>query len=60
MKDLNQSLVESAIQIFGAPIVHQVIQLVQVSDPDGIWSLYNDMGYDEHMYCVEYLYFDHN
>lgn len=57
MKDLNQSLVESAIAIFGAPIVHQVIQLVEVSDADGVWSLYNDMGMDEHVCCVEYLYF---
>jgi hypothetical protein len=51
-------LVESAIELFGAEVVHEVITLVSVSDPDGVWSLYDDFGKDDHMACVEYLYFE--
>jgi hypothetical protein len=55
---INNQKIESAIELFGADIVHQVITLVSVSDADGVWSLYDDMGMYDHMQCVEYIYFE--
>jgi hypothetical protein len=42
---------------FGSQVVNEVIQITEVSDPDGAWSLFQDMGMFEHVECVEFLYF---
>lgn len=48
---------EEAVNLFGENIVHQVEELVSVSDPDGVYSMFEDMGMFEHAECVEHLYF---
>jgi len=55
---MNNELLQEAIEIFGPETVQQVQMVVDVSDTDGAWSLFNDMGHFEHMECVEFLYFE--
>ena len=50
--------IQDAISEFGADIVHEVIEVVAVSDPDGAYSLFEDMGMFNHQTCVEMLYFE--
>jgi len=51
------SLREEAIEIYGNAIVNQVEMMVEMSDADGMYTQYQDMGMDEHAECVEFLYF---
>jgi hypothetical protein len=50
--------IKEAREIFGEDVVETVITLVEVSDVDGVYSTFLDMGMDEHAECVEFLYFD--
>jgi hypothetical protein len=50
--------IQDAIEEFGANIVHEVIGVVSVSDPDGAYNLFEDMGMFDHQICVEMLYFE--
>ena len=52
------SKIQDAISEFGADIVHEVIEVVAVSDPDGAYSIFEDMGMFDHQICVEMLYFE--
>ena len=47
-----------AIEIFGDNVVSEVRTLVDVSDPDGCYTMFEDMGMFEHAECVEFLYFE--
>lgn len=47
-----------AIEIFGGNVVSEVRTLVDVSDPDGCYTMFEDMGMFEHAECVEFLYFE--
>lgn len=49
---------KEAIDTYGSQIVSEVRELVAVSDPDGVWSMFQDMGMFEHAECIEELYFD--
>jgi len=49
---------QEAITLFGKQIVNEVIEIVEMSDADGAWSLFNDQGMFEHAECVEFLYFE--
>jgi hypothetical protein len=49
---------QEAITLFGAELVSQVIEVVTMSDPDGAYSLYEDLGHFEHAECVSFLYFE--
>lgn len=49
---------QEAVEIFGDSVVHEVMELVGMSDPDGVWSLFSDMGMDDHVECVEFMYFE--
>ena len=51
------SLREEEIEIYGNAIVNQVEMMVEMSDADGMYTQYQDMGMDEHAECVEFLYF---
>ena len=48
---------ENAIKIFGKDIVTDVMEMVSLSDADGMYNQYLDMGMDIHAECVEYMYF---
>jgi hypothetical protein len=50
--------IQDAIEEFGANVVHEVIEVVSVSDPDGAYSMFEDMGMFDHQACVEMLYFE--
>ena len=49
---------QEAITLFGKTTVYEVIEIVEVSDTDGAWSLFSDQGMFEHAECVELLYFE--
>lgn len=46
-----------AIEIYGQEIVNEVMMMVELSDADGMYTMYQDMGKDEHAECVEFMYF---
>jgi hypothetical protein len=58
MKDSKSELLTEAEAVFGAEVVETVVSLVEMSDPDGAWALFQDQGMDEHAECVEFIYFD--
>lgn len=47
-----------AREIYGSDIVSTVTQLVEVSDLDGAWSLFQAEEMWEHAECLEFLYFE--
>ena len=47
-----------AVEIFGKDIVSEVQTMVSVSDPDGCYTMFEDMGMYDHSGCVEFLYFE--
>jgi hypothetical protein len=57
MKYSNETYQE-AIAIFGKDVVYTVIEVVEVSDPDGAYSMFEDMGKYNEAECVEFLYFN--
>lgn len=36
---------------------HEIDQLIRVSDADGAWSLFKNMGYEEECQYIEMKYF---
>jgi hypothetical protein len=55
---MNDELLQEAIDAFGEDIVEEVISLVELSDPDGVYSMFLDMGMEEHYEIIEMLYFE--
>ena len=55
---MSQELIQEAVQCFGSITVEEVIDMVRVSDPDCMYTLYQDMNMDEHAECVEMLFFN--
>lgn len=55
---ITKELYLDAIEIFGQDVVNTVISTVSVSDPDGCYTMFEDLGYYEHAECVDYLYFN--
>lgn len=49
---------QDAINEFGSDVVYEVIEVVEVSDADGAYTMFGDMGLFEHQACVEMLYFE--
>ena len=49
--------IQNAITIYGAQVVSEVQDVVDISDPDGAYSLFEDMGMFEHAECVAEMYF---
>ena len=47
-----------AIKYFGRQVVSEVISVVKMSDPDGAYTMFEDMGEDEKAECVEMLFFN--
>jgi hypothetical protein len=58
MKDPKSEALNAAVEQFGAGVVETVVSLVEMSDPDGAWALFQDQGMNEHAECVEFIYFD--
>ena len=49
---------KEAIEVYGMSVVSEVEQMVDMSDADGMYTTYQDMGQDEHAECVELMYFE--
>ncbi len=47
-----------AISIYGSDVVSTVIQMVEMSDPDGAHTMFEDEGMFQHAECVEFLFFE--
>lgn len=50
--------IDEAVEVFGKDIVQEVMSVVEISDADGAYSMFEDMGYFEHAECVEMIYFE--
>jgi len=55
---MNQNLILEAVETFGEDVVAEVQNVVSISDPDGAWAMFSDMMMDDHVECVEMLYFE--
>lgn len=58
MEKIDKQKINQAIDIYGRDVVVQVVNLVNMSDEDGVYTMYQDMGMDDHAECVEFLYFE--
>ena len=58
MKNEKSEILTEAEEIFGSDVVETVVTIVETSDPDGAWALFRDQGMDEHVECVEFIYFE--
>lgn len=47
-----------AVETFGLSTVQEVRMVVELADPDGAYTQFEDMGMFEHAECVALLYFD--
>lgn len=55
---MDKELIQKAIEIFGNKIVQEVLYTVEMSDPDGAFVLFEDMGQFDYAECIEFLYFN--
>jgi hypothetical protein len=49
---------QEVIEEFGVDLVYEVIEIVSMSDADGAYTMFGDMGMFDHQACVEMLYFE--
>lgn len=54
---MNKELIQDAIECYGKELVSEVVSLVQMADPDGCYSMFQDMDMPDHAEVVEMLYF---
>ena len=47
-----------AVGIFGKDVVDEVIAIVNLSDPDAAAIQFEDEDLDDHVSCVEFIYFN--
>jgi hypothetical protein len=55
---ITKEKIKEAIENWGSQVVSEVRELVAVSDADGVWSMCQDMGMDDHVECIEFLFFE--
>lgn len=55
---MNDENIREARLTWGDNVVDDILEIVYISDPDGAWSLFNDMGMYDHVECIEFLYFE--
>jgi hypothetical protein len=55
---MTKEKIAKAVEIFGSDVVSEVETLASVSDPDGCYTLFEDMEMYDHSSCVEFLYFE--
>ena len=53
-----QEAINEAIKIWGEDAVYQAMEVVAMSDPDGAYTMFEDMGIFDQAEVVEFLYFD--
>jgi hypothetical protein len=55
---VTQEKIAAAIAQFGKDAVYQAMEVVAMSDADGAYTMFEDMGLFECAEAVEFLYFD--
>lgn len=55
---MSNELLKKAIEQFGENVVYVVKEVVEISDPDDAYTMFEDLGQYEHAECVEFLYFN--
>ena len=55
---LTQEKIDAAIAEYGTDAVYQAMEVAEMADPDGAWSMFEDLGQFELAEVVEFLYFD--
>jgi len=55
---VTQEAINEAIEIWGADAVYQAMEVVAMSDPDGAYTMFEDLGIFDQAEVVEFLYFD--
>lgn len=53
-----KEILDEAIKDYGQHVVNEVIEVVSVSDADGAFTMFEDMGYYDHAEVVSLLYFN--
>ncbi len=53
-----QSKVDVCIKEYGQQVVDEVMEMIELSDADGLWSMYNDLGLYNHAEVVELIFFN--
>lgn len=56
---LNQDSLTEAIEMYGKELVTEVIEMVELTDPDGAYTQYEDYGMYIHAEIVDMLFFGH-
>jgi hypothetical protein len=57
---MSKELLAEAISTYGQQLVDEVIEIVSVSDADGAFSMFEDLGYYDHAEVISLLYFNNN
>ena len=52
-----QEAIDEAKKIWGEDAVYQAMEVVAMSDPDGAYSMFQDIGQEDLAEVVEFLYF---
>ena len=55
---VTQEAINEAIKIWGEDAVYQAMEVVAMSDPDGAYTMFEDLGIFDQAEVVEFLYFD--
>lgn len=55
---VNKELYDECVSLYGQDIVNEAIEIVHLSDPDGAYSMFEDMGQYDHQEVVEMLFFE--
>lgn len=50
--------IKEAIEAYGSQVVSEVRAVAELGDPDGAYSMFEDMGMYDHSECVQMLYFE--
>lgn len=58
MENFDQEVLKNLQSTFGAQKVREVIDIVNMSDPDGAWSTFQDFEDEDACSIIEALYFE--
>ena len=53
-----QEAIDEAIKRWGQDAVYQAMEVVAMSDPDGAYTMFEDLGIFDQAEVVEFLYLD--
>ena len=58
MSESMKHAIKAAIEIYGRQKVEEIIELVEMSDPDGVYSIMMDFEDEDGAAIVEMIYFE--